>query len=84
MDRDIRLFAISTCAWCKKTKKLLEENEVAYVCVDVDLLESEEKDQVRAVVRKHNPRVSYPTLVVNDAEVVVGFDEDKIKELLGI
>jgi glutaredoxin-like protein NrdH len=84
MERKVRIFAISTCAWCKKTKRLLDEHQVQYDVTEVDLLSGEEKERVREEVRKHNPRVSYPTLVVDDADVVVGFDEDRIKELLGL
>jgi len=82
--RQVKLFAISTCAWCKKTKRLLDDNEISYEATDVDMLSGDDKEQAREVVRKHNPRVSYPTLIVDDTEVVVGYDEDRIKELLGI
>ena len=84
MSRKVKLYAISTCAWCRKTKALLEGSAVAYEVEDVDLLEGEAKERAREEVRRHNPRVSYPTLVVDDAEAVVGFDEDRIKELLGL
>jgi glutaredoxin len=84
MARKVKLYAISTCAWCKKTKRLLTDAKVEYDVTDVDLLAGEEKEQVREEVRKHNPRVSYPTLVVDDSEVVVGFDEERIKEVLGL
>lgn len=79
----VRLFAISTCGWCKRAKRFMESNKVEYEAIDVDMLEGEEKEQARAEVAKYNPRRSYPTLVV-DEEVVVGFDEDRIKELLGL
>jgi glutaredoxin-like protein NrdH len=79
----VRLFAISTCGWCKRAKRFMESNKVEYEAIDIDMLEGEEKELARAEVAKYNPRRSYPTLVV-DEEVVVGFDEDRIKELLDL
>jgi glutaredoxin-like protein NrdH len=48
----------------------------------VDLLNSEEKDQVMQVVAKWNPECSFPTLVVNDSKCIVGFKEKEIREAL--
>ena len=39
----IVLYALSTCPWCKKTKKLLEELGVEYYFDDVDLMTDAEK-----------------------------------------
>ena len=49
-----------------------------------DLLEGEDKERAREEVARHNPRKSYPTIVIDDQVVVVGFDPDKLKEALGI
>lgn len=83
MSKPVKLFAISTCGWCKRAKRLFEENAIAAEITEVDLLEGETKEKVRAEVSKFNPRLSYPTIVIGE-EVVVGFDEDRIRELLGL
>ena len=80
----IILYALSTCAWCKKTKRLLNEMGVEYYYVDTDLLKGKERDDVIKEIRKWNPRCSFPTTVINDDACVVGFDEAKIKEVLGL
>jgi glutaredoxin-like protein NrdH len=77
------LFALSTCVWCKKTKRLLGELGVEYSFVDVDLLEGDEKDEVVTQLVKWNPKQSFPTLVIEDKESIVGFNEEKIREVLG-
>jgi glutaredoxin-like protein NrdH len=76
------LYALSTCPWCKKTKKLLEDLGVEYEFADVDLLTGDEKDEAVKVIRKWNPRSSFPTLVVDDSLCIVGFEEDKIRKAL--
>jgi glutaredoxin len=42
---DIKMFALSTCGWCKKTKAFLSDHGIAYSYVDVDLLEGGEMDE---------------------------------------
>jgi glutaredoxin-like protein NrdH len=76
------LYALSTCPWCKKTKKLLDKLGVEYEYADVDLLTGSDREEVIAVVKKWNPRSSFPTIVVNDSLCIVGFEEDQIRKAL--
>ena len=80
----VKLYALSTCGWCKKTKNLLDDNDIAYDVVYVDQLDKEEKEQVLVEVRKWNPRCSFPTVVVDDKECVAGFKEARLREVLGL
>ena len=82
-DQDVKLFALSTCGHCKSTKKLLDQLGVVYDVVEVDLTEGDEREQVVAEVKKYNPNLSFPTLVIGH-KVVVGYRENEIKELLGV
>lgn len=77
---DFRLYALSTCIWCRKTKELLEENGVEYSYIFVDMLDGNEKKEIKEELRKWNPDCSYPTLVVDQDKCIIGFDEDKILE----
>lgn len=78
----ILMYALSTCIWCKKTKRLLNDLGVAYDYIDVDLLDEEEKENAKNEIKKWNPKCSFPTLIFNDQTCVVGFDEVKIREAL--
>jgi len=77
------LFALSTCGWCKKTRALIEDLNADYEYVYVDLLKGKERDEVVEIVKKWNPQVSFPTLVINDEKIIVGFKEDEIMEAIG-
>ncbi|MBC7293948.1 MAG: glutaredoxin family protein [Thermoleophilia bacterium] len=77
------LYALSTCGHCRNTKKLLDENNVKYEYVDVDLLPKDEMSKVLDEVRRLNPQVAFPTLVVGD-KVIVGYRELEILEALGL
>ena len=81
---NVKLYALSTCGWCKKAKQLLDDHDVEYDLVYVDLLDKAEKDEVLVEVRKWNPRASFPTVVVDDKESVAGFKEERLRELLGL
>jgi len=81
-SHNIVLYALSTCGWCRKTRRFLESRGVAFDYVYVDLLAVDERKEVLAKVRQWNPRSSFPTIVVNDSESTVGFREDQLMEAL--
>ncbi len=80
---DIRIFALSTCGWCRKTKAFLRDHNVSFSYIDVDLLSSDEQADVLKEQRAYNPAESYPTIVVNSDYCIVGYDEQKLKQLIG-
>ncbi len=82
--KKVKLYALSTCGWCRKTKNFLNENNVVYDVVDVDLLSGEDRQEVMAEVQQWNPRRNFPTIVVDDKEVVVGFNEARLREVLDL
>ena len=83
MQPDVKMYTLSTCSHCKAAKKFLDDCIVKYEFTDVDLLSSEERAAVLEDVKKINPRCSFPTTVIND-QVIVGFQEDKIRKALGL
>lgn len=80
----ILMYTLSTCGWCRMTKDFLNKHGVEYSYIDVDLLEGDDRKKVADEILKWNPRGSYPTIVVNDKECIVGFDEAKLKKSAGI
>ena len=76
------LYGLSTCGWCKKTKNLLEELKVEFYYTHVDQLQGEERAEAIEAVKKWNPSCSFPSLVLNDTQCIIGYDEAKIKDAL--
>jgi glutaredoxin-like protein NrdH len=76
------LFALSTCGWCQKTKNLLTELGVAFDYVYVDLLPADEMKNTLRLIEKYNPAGSFPTIIINDDKIIVGFREDEIRAAL--
>jgi glutaredoxin len=79
----VKIYTLSTCGHCKNAKRFLDDNDVRYDCVDVDLLQGEEREKVIDEVKQINSRLSFPTIVIGDT-IIVGFKEDQISEALGL
>ncbi|MGB9939383.1 glutaredoxin family protein [Methanosarcina sp.] len=77
------MYGLSTCVWCKKTKKLLTDLGVDFDFVYVDKLDGEDEDKAVEELRRFNPSVSFPTTVINGEKAIVGFKEKQIREALG-
>jgi glutaredoxin-like protein NrdH len=80
--KNIVIYALSTCPWCRKTKNLLNELGVEYYFTDVDLASDKEKQELLNTIRKWNPAISFPTIVIDDKKCIVGFKENEIREAL--
>lgn len=80
----IFLYALSTCIWCQKTKQFLDELGVKYSYVYVDLLEENEKSTVKAEIMSLTGRNTFPTIVINDKDYIVGYKEGEVKTALGL
>ncbi len=77
------LYALSTCVWCKKTKRLLMELGIEFSYVFVDQLQGAEREQILDELAHHNAMHSFPTLVIDDNLTIIGFQERRIREVLG-
>jgi glutaredoxin-like protein NrdH len=82
-EKPVMIYTLSTCSHCKTTKKFLNDCNVEYDFVDVDLLDYEERTAILEDVKKLNPKCSFPTIVIGD-KVIVGYKEPEIKEALGL
>ena len=78
----IRLYTLSTCSHCIRTKKFFRDAGIEVEFTDVDLLTGEQREQIMEEVRKLNPECTFPTICIDD-KVVVGFNEERIRKALG-
>lgn len=77
------LYTLSTCPYCRMTKKYLDEHDVTYEVTEVDLLEGDEKNLAVDEVMRLSGGKSFPVLVVGE-EVVVGFNKSRMNQILGL
>ena len=80
---DIRLYALSTCPYCRMTKRYLDDHAITYAHTEVDMLEGDEKQAAIDNVKELSGGTSFPVLLA-DSEVVVGFNKSKIAKVIGL
>jgi len=77
---DVTLYALSTCGFCKQAIYFLRRNKIQFRFVYVDQLDLDEKKELKSWLKeKYSKSVSFPYLVVDDCNVLVGFKEDEWK-----
>lgn len=75
---EIRIFALSTCAFCKKALKFLRDNSITFSYVYVDEFDFDKKSQIKTDLKKRYKKdIGFPFLVLDDSDVIVGFTEDE-------
>lgn len=82
-DKTLVFYSLSTCGYCEVTKKLLDDLEVDYEPIVVDLLSGVEKENAVHKLKEFNPRCTFPTLIFGD-KVIVGMKPQEIKDMLGL
>lgn len=80
---NVRLYALSTCPYCRMTKRYLDDNGIAYELTEVDTLEGAERQGAIDEVKQLSGGTSFPVLVADD-QVVVGFNKTRIADVLGL
>jgi glutaredoxin len=79
----VKIFALTTCPYCRMARKYLDENDVTYDVVEVDLLDGEERAAAIAEVKEASGGTSFPVLILGE-ETIVGFNKKRMKELLDL
>lgn len=76
MDKTVTIYSTPSCHFCHAAKEYFTENNVAYTEHDVaaDLEKRQEMVEMTG-------QMGVPVIRIGD-DVVIGFDEGKIKELL--
>lgn len=77
------VYALSTCPYCKRTKRFLDTHKIEYDVVDVDLLDDSKQDEVMEKVEKMTGRRSFPVVIIGK-EIIVGHDEEKLRKALNL
>ena len=82
MSKSVKLYSLSTCSHCKSTKSFLKDCNIKFHYTDVDLLSGDERKSTINDIKKINPRCSFPTILIDDDTIIVGYKKDEIKEAL--
>lgn len=72
----ILIYSTSHCSWCNKAKEYLKQKGVEFEEIKVD----EDQEAAKEMIKK-SKQMSVPVIEIN-GEIIVGFDKEKIDELL--
>lgn len=75
---EVKIYSTPTCGWCKKAKEFLKEHKINFKDIDV----SEDTGAAQEMIEKSGQQ-GVPVIEIGN-EIIIGFDEEKIKKLLKI
>ena len=76
MEKEVTIYSTPTCHFCHAAKDFMNDNKIEFTDVDV----STDADKRQEMIEMTG-QMGVPVIRIGD-DVVVGFDEDKVKELL--
>jgi glutaredoxin-like YruB-family protein len=78
MAKSIKVYSTPTCPFCIRTKQFLKDSNIVFENIDV----SENQEKAQEMIVKSG-QMGVPVIDI-DGTIIVGFDKEKIKEVLGI
>lgn len=78
MDKKILVYSTPTCPFCIRAKQFLTENNIPFENYDV----SQDQQKAEEMIQKSG-QMGVPVIDI-DGEIIIGFDKEKIKSLLGL
>lgn len=78
MSKKVIIYSTPTCHYCNMAKEFFKEDDIPYETFDVQSDLAKRKEMI-----EKSGQMGVPVIYVGD-ELVMGFDEDKLKELLGV
>jgi glutaredoxin-like YruB-family protein len=77
-EHEVIVYTTPTCPWCHMVKRYLEARGIPYTEIDV----ASDYHAAMQMVRESG-QTGVPVVKI-DGEIVVGFDRERIDELLGL
>lgn len=78
MEKTVTIYSTPVCHFCHAAKEFFAENNVAYTEFDVASDQDKRQEMIEIT-----GQMGVPVIRI-DNDVIVGFDEDKVKELLAV
>ena len=81
--KHVSMYTLSTCPWCRKTKKYFTDHKIQFKYVDYDLASVQEQEKIEQEMRSRGGPLSFPWVLIGD-DLVVGWNPAKYDELLAV
>lgn len=80
--KKISMYTLSTCPWCRKTKKFFTERNIPFDYIDYDLTDEATQKKIIADMERHQAS-GFPYVIIGE-DTVEGYNPDRYTELLGL
>ena len=78
-NHKVVIYKTATCIWCHKTMDFLKANKIKFTEKDV----GEDEKALEEMMKKSGQR-GVPVILIDNKQVIVGFDESALRKTLGI
>jgi glutaredoxin 3 len=68
-DNPVAMFSFSTCPFCRRAKDYLKEQGIQYQSMELDELDGNEGNEIRAVLGKKTRRTSVPSIFIGGKSI---------------
>ena len=80
--KKVSMYTLSTCPWCRKTKKYFSERNIPFEYTDYDLADPATQDRIMREIDKEGVN-GFPFVRIGD-QTVEGYQPNRYAELLGL
>jgi glutaredoxin len=81
--KKVSMYTLSTCPWCRKTKKYFQERQMPFDYVDYDLADERTQEKIADDMMRYTDHIAFPFVRIDD-DVVIGYNPEKYERLLGL
>jgi len=74
----VLVYSTPTCPWCTRVKQFLTESKISFENYDVGTDQAKAEEMIQK-----SGQMGVPVLDI-DGTIIVGFDKEKIKTILGL
>lgn len=78
-NKKVEIYSTDSCHFCHMAKEFFSENGVEFINYNVGT-----DPEKRQEMLEKSGQLGVPVIVVDNKDLVVGFDKKKISELLGV
>lgn len=80
--KKVSMYTLSTCPWCRKTKKFFTERNIPFDYIDYDLADKQTQERIISEMERHGAS-GFPFVMIEN-DTIEGYNPDKYAKLLGL
>ena len=79
VDKNVIVYSTPTWPFCTKVKEYLSKNNISFQEHNVAV----DRDAAKEMIEK-TQQMGVPVIIIDDKDIVIGFDQPKLNELLDL